>query len=238
MSTPGTMFGRWPLPSRPRLSLWASPIGKPLWKLKTAAAVQLAASQLASPLVLAGDGSCQIGAMMMRCGTSRMPVWYSASGLKHAALLVVVQAGVRRDVVVVVERRADAVVREEVRLADLVVLQHAVGVADAAAEPALARPLGPLGDERVVAVHALGDLPILDVQELRKRPQRLRAAPRRLRRQRAGVGVAEVGVRNLRAQLRRRQREELRIDLVDVDDGVDGAAEREVIAARADVADA
>src|SRR3954468_24998528 len=93
-STPGTRFGRCALPSSPRLSLCARPIGNPLCTLITAAAVQPAASRFVMPLLLAGDGNCHTGEMITRCGTSRTPIWYSASGLKQAALLVVVHAGI------------------------------------------------------------------------------------------------------------------------------------------------
>ena len=70
------------------------------------------------------------------------------------------------------------------------------------------------------------------------RPQQLRARQRRLRAT-AGrrAAIAEERVRQLLVERRRSERQVLRIELVDVDRGVVRAAERQVVAARADVAD-
>jgi len=67
-------------PPNSLLSDSASTSGKPLWKLNAAAAFQCAASRRTGPDLLDGDGSCQFGATMSRCGTSRMPVWDSVIG--------------------------------------------------------------------------------------------------------------------------------------------------------------
>src|SRR6186713_1044384 len=69
-------FGRFAPPNNV-LSVWVKPIGKPLCRLMTAEAVQPPASAFASPLVAQRrslpNGSCQIGAMITRCGTSSTP---------------------------------------------------------------------------------------------------------------------------------------------------------------------
>ena len=95
-----------------------------------------------------------------------------------------------------------------------------------------------LDDARVVAVHAFARLPHRDGAELRERPQQL--GPRRRR------VVAERGARKRRVaeeRVRHRlvedgcpEREVLRVELVDVDRRVDRSTQREMIAARADIA--
>jgi len=109
--------------------------------------------------------------------TSRRPIWYSARGLSRrrcswSCTKACWQCSCS------CERKAIPVVGVEVRLPDLIVLQHAVGVAGAAAEAAPARTLAPFGDKRVVAVDAFRDLTIVDVEELRERPQQLRTRQR------------------------------------------------------------
>ena len=129
-------------------------------------------------------------------------------------------------------------VRVEVRLADLVVLQDAVGVAEAAAPPAR-HALGQLDDGGVVAVHAFAHLEHADVPELRERTQQLSARRRGIVPQRRACErrIAEERVRHRLGQRGRSEGQILRIELVDVDRGVDRPAERQMIAARADVTD-
>jgi len=110
-------------------------MGNPLWILMTAAASSQPTA-VGHAALRAGDGSCHTGERMTRCGTSRRPIWYFRQGIEAGG---VVRGRARRhagNVVVVVERKAIPVVGVEVRLPDLIVLQHAVGVAGAAAEAA------------------------------------------------------------------------------------------------------
>ena len=144
-------------------------------------------------------------------------------------------AGGQRRVIVVVVHRVRVPARIEVRFAELIVLEHAVRVAEAAGPP-VRHPLGQLNHAGVVPIDAFGGLQHQHVAELGERPQQLAARDVRLRRQRSGAGDAEERIGNRRIQRRRPQRQVLRIELIDVDRAVHRAAERQVIAARADVA--
>src|ERR1019366_5205261 len=86
-STPETIFGRAPTPPPRTLFGLLSPTfnGKPDCRLIRADAVQPPMIQSATLLLLAyfrplPNGSSKIGAMITRCGTSRMPLPYSDRG--------------------------------------------------------------------------------------------------------------------------------------------------------------
>ena len=180
---------------------------------RMAAPTPLCAQRLPSP-----NGSSMIGEIAILCGTSSSPM----------RVLGVEVVGVLR-----LGRRA----REEVRLAELVVLEPAVRVVDAAA-PAVADPLLELEDRGVVLAAAGGVLAHEDVVELRERTQQLTSLNRRAGHALAlSGGQAEERVRHLIVQ-GRPERQMLRRHLVDVDDAVVRATEAEVPAGRADVFEA
>src|SRR6266849_9581784 len=140
------------------------------------------------------------------------------------------------DVVVVVQREPGTVAGKKVRLADLIVLEDAVGVADATAK-AMREALGPFDDTGVVPTETLGYLPSVDGLELREQPKERRARQGRRRRQRRrDIGIPEERIRHLLIE-RRSKRQIFRIELVDIYRRVDRAAERQVVAPRADIAD-
>ena len=173
-STPGTTFGRWPWPSRlVLLVFWVTPIGKPLCIWITNDTVQPPAIALPTPLVSqrcpAPNGRRMIGLATSLCGESSRLRPYSASGLKYRTL------GIGR--VVVQDAGQLGVV---VALAELVVVEAAVGVADAAAPP----PGGALADldhAGVILRPRQRAVDHVDVVELRERPQQLVAGNGRAR---------------------------------------------------------
>ena len=143
-----------------------------------------------------------------------------------------------RVVVVVVHRPTDAVVGVEVRFADLVVLHLAVCVAESTA-PTVREPFAHLDDAGVVAVDAFAHLEHADVPELRERTQQLPARGVRLsaKSRPCKCRVAEKRIRHGLVQHSGSEGcQVLRIELIDVHGSVNRSAERQVIAARADVA--
>src|SRR2546428_405458 len=142
-----------------------------------------------------------------------------------------------RDVVVAVQGGRGGGGGVEVAFGKLVVLQHAVGVAHAAAD-AMRQTLAPLDDGRVVQVLPLGHVTREDVVELRIWPEQLTTLQRRRREERrpgkSGVPLEWVGHR--RRERGRSERHVLRIELVDVDRGVVRSAEAKVVAFRTNVA--
>ena len=103
--------------------------------------------------------------------------------------------------------------------------------------PPLVGRLRPLDDAGVVAVDAFGHLARLHVQELRIGPQQLRRGSASLARQRAGSGVAEERVRHQLVEHRAPSARYFGSSWLMLTDRVVRAAERQMIAARADVAD-
>src|SRR6185295_17304042 len=173
-SWPGTSVGRSPLPNRNDCVgwFWLTPIGKPLCSVITGDAVLrplLAAAERQHHRRRDDDLVCRV---------------------EQAAAVLEIGVVVRRArdhrVVVLQARRARVVVA----LAELVVVQTAQRVADAAA-PQAADALAQLEDAGVILRVRAGGLLHVDVAEFRERPHQLAARQRRLRGVRAGRGNAE-----------------------------------------------
>src|SRR5262249_24794359 len=142
-----------------------------------------------------------------------------------------------RNVVVVIQRQARIDVRVTVRFPNLIVHQHAIGVADASA-PTVRQKFRPLDHGRVIPAESLGDLTLIDVEELWIWTQELGAGNCSTGTEAAACQLrpSDEGIRYRRRQRGRTKRQILRIDLVDIDRSVRGSAEPEMITSGSNVA--
>ena len=188
------MFGRGVPPNRngvPSYWFWVTPIGNPLCSVMTGVIDQPPSSAsptrlLAGTSCLRRTAACTVGAITSLCGES--------SRLRPYSSIRVVVRRARNHLVVVLECRVARVV---VALAELVVVQPAVGVAEAAA-PQAGDALAQLDDGRVILRVRAGRLLHVDVAELRERPQQLAELDRLPGGELSGRRDAEERIRHVR----------------------------------------